>query len=92
MLEVGLTVRQYLHVDDSPVSTHSARHHLHQLKVLYPQPLSPTAIWGCFARLPCDDTLIRGPSFKAIYSMCNCKLTKWLRLLVTEINLSDCLI
>ena len=58
VLEVGLTVRRYVYVDNSLVSTHVACHHLHQLMVLYPQQLPPTAIRGCFLRLPCDVTLI----------------------------------
>ena len=37
VLEVGLTVRRYVYVDNSQVSTHVARHHLHQLMLLYPQ-------------------------------------------------------
>ena len=58
VLETGLTVRRYVYVDNSPVSTHVARHHLHQLMVLYPQQLHPTAICGCFSRLPHDVTFI----------------------------------
>ena len=58
VLEAGLTVRQYVYVDDSPVSTRAARHHLHRLMVLYPQQLLPTTIRGCFGRLPRDITLI----------------------------------
>lgn len=51
MLEVGLTVRQYVYVDDSQVSTRVVRYHIHQLMV-------PTSIRGCFARLACDVTLL----------------------------------
>jgi hypothetical protein len=58
ILEAGLTVTRYVNVDNSPVSTRVARHHLHQLMVLYPQQLHPTAIHGCFSRLPRDVTLI----------------------------------
>ena len=58
VLETGLTVRRYVYVDNSQVSTRVARHHLHQLMVLYPQQLPPTAIHGCFSRLPRDVTLI----------------------------------
>jgi hypothetical protein len=57
-LEAGLTVKRYVYVDNSQVSTRVARHHLHQLMVLYPQQLYPTAIHGCFSRLPRDVTLI----------------------------------
>ena len=58
VLEVGFTVRRYVYMDNSQVSTRVARHHLHQLMVLYPQQLPPTAIHGCFSRLPRDVTLI----------------------------------
>ena len=58
VLEAGLTVNRYVYVDNSPVSTRTARHHLHQLMMLYPQQLHPTAIRGCFLRLPRDVTLI----------------------------------
>ena len=58
ILEVGLTVKQYVYVDTSQLSTCVARHHLHQLMVLYPQQLPPTTIRGCFSRLPRDVTLI----------------------------------
>ena len=58
VLEVGLTVRWYVYVDNSLVSTCVARHHLHQLMVLYPQQLLPNAIRGCFSCLPRDVTFI----------------------------------
>jgi hypothetical protein len=58
ILEAGLTVKRYVYVDNSQVSTRVARHHLHQLMVLYPQQLHSTAIHGCFSRLPHDVTLI----------------------------------
>ena len=58
VLKVGLKVRQYVYVDNSQVSTRVARHHLHQLMVLYPQQLYPTAIRGCFLRLLHDVILI----------------------------------
>ena len=58
VLEVGLTVKRYVYVDNSQVSTRVARHHLHQLMVLYPYQLYPTTIHGCFSRLPHDVTLI----------------------------------
>ena len=51
-------MKRYVYVDNSPVSTHVARHHLHHLMVLYPHQLHSIAIHGCFARLPCDVTLI----------------------------------
>ena len=56
--EDGLTVRRYVYVDNSPVSTRVVRHYLHQLMVLYPQQLFPTAIRGCFSRLPRDVTVV----------------------------------
>ena len=37
VLEAGITVRRHIYVDNSPVSSRVARHHLHQLMVLYPQ-------------------------------------------------------
>ena len=40
------------------MSTCAARHHLHQLMVLYPQQLPLIAIRGCFVHLPHDITLI----------------------------------
>ena len=58
VLEVSLTVRRYIYVDNSPMSTRVARHHLHQLMFLYLQQLPPTAIHGCFSRLPRDVTVI----------------------------------
>jgi site-specific DNA-cytosine methylase len=58
MLEAGLTVRRYVYVDNLKMSTRVARHHLHQLMLLYPQQLHPTAIRGCFSCLPRDVTLI----------------------------------
>ena len=58
MLEASLMVCQYVYEDDSQVSTCVAHHHIHQLMVLYPQLLDPTAIRRCFARLLHDVTLI----------------------------------
>ena len=57
-MEVGLTVSQYVYVDDNQVSTLVFHHHIHQLMVLYPQQLDLTVIRGCFACLPRDVTLI----------------------------------
>ena len=34
VLEVGLTITRYVYMDNSQVSTHVPRHHLHQLMVL----------------------------------------------------------
>ena len=58
VFEAGLTVRWYVSVDNNQVSTYALCHHLHQLMVLCPQQLHPTAIRGCFACLPHDVTLI----------------------------------
>ena len=58
MLEAGLTIRQYIYVNNSPISTRVARHYLYQLMVLYPQQLHLTAIYGCFGHLLRDATLI----------------------------------
>jgi hypothetical protein len=58
VLKAGLTVKRYVYVDNSQVSTRVARHHLHQLMLLYPQKLHSTAIHGCFSCLPRDVTLI----------------------------------
>ena len=40
------------------MSTCVDRHHIHQLMVLYPQQLDPTAIRGSFSHLLCDVTLV----------------------------------
>ena len=58
VLEAGLTVRRYIYVNISQVSTRVARHHLQQLMVLYLQQLPLTAIHGCFSRPPCHVTFI----------------------------------
>ena len=58
VLEVGLTVRQYVYMDNSQVSTRVARHHFHKLMVSYPQQLHLTAIRRCSSCLPRDVTLI----------------------------------
>ena len=58
VLGVGLTVRRYVYVDNSQMSTHVAHHHFHQLMLLYPQQLHPIAIRRCLARLLRDVTLI----------------------------------
>ena len=58
VLEAGLTVRRYVYVDNSQVSTRVTCDHFHQLMVLYPHLLHPTAIRGYFTRLPHDVTFI----------------------------------
>ena len=58
VLEVSLTVRRYVYVDNYHVSTHLAHHHFHQLMVLYPQQLHMTAIHGCFVFFLRDVSLI----------------------------------
>ena len=64
MLEAGLTVRQYVYVNNSQVSTRVARHRFHQLMMLNPQQLHLTAIHGCFAHFPHDVTLISEVDFR----------------------------
>ena len=58
VVEVGLTVWQYVYVDNNHMSTRVAYHHLYQLMVLYPHQLNLTTIRGCFGILPRDITLI----------------------------------
>jgi len=58
VLEVGLKVKRYIHVDTGFVSNRGARHHLQRLLALYPEQLPPSAIHGCFGQLPRDVTLI----------------------------------
>ncbi|HEY9806811.1 MAG TPA: DNA cytosine methyltransferase [Candidatus Obscuribacterales bacterium] len=58
VLEAGLKVRRYIHVDTGFVSNRAARHHLHNLLALYPEQLPSSAIHGCFGQLPRDVTLI----------------------------------
>ena len=48
VLEAGLTVKQYVYVDNSLVSIRMARHHLHQLMVLYPQQSPRLPFVGVF--------------------------------------------
>ena len=58
VLEAGIKVRRYIHVDTGFVSNKAARHHLQRLLALYPEQLSSSAIHGCFGQLPRDVTLI----------------------------------
>ena len=58
VLEVGLTVRQYVYVVTNLVATCTNRHHLHHLMILYPRQLPPTAICRCFGHLCHDITLV----------------------------------
>ena len=57
MLKVGLTVCEYVYVDNNQVSTCVACHHFHHFMVLYPQHLDPTTIRGCFVCYLYDATL-----------------------------------
>ena len=58
VLEAGLKVRQYIHVDSGFAANRAARHHMQRLLALYPEQLPPSAIRGCFGKLPRDVTLI----------------------------------
>ena len=58
VLEAGLKVRQYIHVDSGFAANRAARHHVQRLLALYPEQLPPSAIRGCFGKLPRDITLI----------------------------------
>lgn len=58
VLEAGLKVRRYIHVDIGVVPNRAAQHHLQRLLALYPEQLPPSAIHGCFGQLPRDVTLI----------------------------------
>ena len=58
VLEAGLKVRRYIHVDTGFVPNRAARHHFQRLLALYPEQLPPSAIHGCFGHLPRDVTLI----------------------------------
>jgi hypothetical protein len=58
VLEAGLKVRRYIHVDSGFVANRVARHHINRLLALYPEQLPPSAIHGCFGKLPRDVTLI----------------------------------
>jgi hypothetical protein len=58
VLEVGLKVRRYIHVDSSFTANRAARHHIERLLALYPKQLPSSAIRGCFGKLPRDVTLI----------------------------------
>ena len=58
VLEAGLKVRRYIHVDSGFAANRAARHHVQRLLGLYPEQLPPSAIRGCFGKLPRDVTLI----------------------------------
>jgi hypothetical protein len=58
VLEAGLKVRRYIHVDSAFAANRTARHHMQRLLALYPDQLPPSAIRGCFGKLPRDVTLI----------------------------------
>ena len=66
VLEVGLKVQRYIHVDNGFVSTRAARHHLQRLIAQYPEQLPPSAIHGCFGHLPRDVTLISDEDLKRL--------------------------
>ena len=58
VLEAGLKVRRYIHVDSGFAANRAARHHMQRLLALYPEQLPPSAIRGCFGKLPRDVTLV----------------------------------
>ena len=58
VLEAGLKVRRYVHVDSGFAANRAARHHMQRLLALYPEQLPPSAIHGCFGKLPRDVTLV----------------------------------
>lgn len=58
VLEAGLKVRRYIHVDSGFAANRAARHHMQRLLALYPEQLPPSAIHGCFGKLPRDVTLV----------------------------------
>ena len=57
-LEAGLKVGRYVHVDNGFAANRAARHHMQRLLALYPEQLPPSAIRGCFGKLPRTMTLV----------------------------------
>ena len=58
VLEVGITVRRYIHVDNGYTANRAVRHHIQQLLLRYPVQLSASAILECYGQLPQDVTMI----------------------------------
>ena len=58
VLEAGITVRRYIHVDNGYAANRAVRHHIQQLLLRYPAQLSASAILGCCGQLPQDVTMI----------------------------------
>jgi site-specific DNA-cytosine methylase len=58
VLEAGITVRRYIHVDNGYATNRAVRHHIQQLLLKYPTQLSASAILGCCGQLPQDVTMI----------------------------------
>ena len=58
VFEAGLKVRRYIHVDSGFAANRAARHHMQRLLALYPEQLPPSAIRGCFGKLPWVVTLV----------------------------------
>jgi hypothetical protein len=58
VLEAGITVRRYIHVDNGYAANRAVRHHIQQLLLTYPTQLSTSAIFGCCGQLPQDVTMI----------------------------------
>ena len=66
VLEAGITVRRYIHVDSGYATNRNVRHHIQQLLVRYPVQLSASAILGCFGQLPQDVTMISDGNLKRL--------------------------
>ena len=66
VLEAGLKVRRYIHVDSGFAANRAARHHMQRLLALYPEQLPPSAIHGCFGKLPRDVTLVSDDDLRRV--------------------------
>jgi site-specific DNA-cytosine methylase len=58
VLEVGLRVKKYIHVDNGYTANRAVRHHIQQLLLRYPTQLPASSVHGCCGQLPQDVTLI----------------------------------
>jgi site-specific DNA-cytosine methylase len=66
VLETGITIRRYIHVDNVYVANRAIRHHIQQLLLRYPTQLSVSAILGCCGQLPQDVTMISDEDLKRL--------------------------
>ena len=66
MLETGITVRRYIHVDNGYATNRAIRHHIQQLLLKYPAQLSASAILRCCGQLPQDVTMISDEDLKRL--------------------------